>query len=156
MIKLLQKKMKIIYNYYRIIFFFLFIIFHSFLFTYLSKQLQSQKSQILNLKYNQNILLKLWENYLNDNKTDDKHLFANNEFENENKKNIELFDKDMIGLKYPQILYNELKFDFKFKNLSNSLIDFLNQLEIKLLFLMKTNSLNFWGKLPFFILLIFY
>ena len=46
-------------------------------------------------------------------------------------------DKDMIGLEYPEIYYDKLKFELTEKNVIKTIIDFLVQLEAKLIYLEK-------------------
>lgn len=46
-------------------------------------------------------------------------------------------DKDMIGLKYPEINFKKIKIDLKKGNLLSSLFRFLQQLEIKLFYMEK-------------------
>ena len=46
-------------------------------------------------------------------------------------------DIDMIGLKYPEILFDKIKNDFQNGEIFSSLYEFLNQLEEKLIFLEK-------------------
>ena len=66
------------------------------------------------------------------NKTKENNLFDNNiEF---NKSEI---DVDMIGVKYPDILYDKLKKDILNGKILSSIIDFLTQLQIKLIYLEK-------------------
>ena len=46
-------------------------------------------------------------------------------------------DRDMIGLKYPEILYDKIKDDLQNGDIYSSFYDFLSQLEEKLIFLEK-------------------
>ena len=48
-----------------------------------------------------------------------------------------IIDKDMIGLKYPEILFNKIKHDFTEGKIVSSFCTFLKQLEIKLIYLEK-------------------
>ena len=60
-------------------------------------------------------------------------------------KNESIIDKDMIGLKYPEIMYDNLKSSYIRGNKTLSFVDFLTQLEIKLIYLEKeinTTKLN--------------
>jgi hypothetical protein len=60
-----------------------------------------------------------------------------NKLYNEEKKRESNFDKDMIGLNYPEINFNEIKKNYLDGNSASSILEFLNQLEIKLIFLEK-------------------
>ena len=53
-------------------------------------------------------------------------------FQNESK-----IDKDMIGLKYPEIMYDNVRINYIIGNRTSSFLDFLTQLEIKLIYLEK-------------------
>jgi hypothetical protein len=46
-------------------------------------------------------------------------------------------DKDMIGLKYPEVSYDEIKNSYSNGNIISSFCEFLTQLEIKLIYLEK-------------------
>ena len=54
-----------------------------------------------------------------------------------NKIEESIIDKDMIGLKYPEILFDKIKHDFTEGKIVSSFCDFLKQLEIKLIYLEK-------------------
>ena len=59
--------------------------------------------------------------------------------------NESIIDKDMVGLKYPEIMYNNLKTNYIKGNRDLIFVDFLTQLEIKLIYLEKeinTTKLN--------------
>jgi len=51
--------------------------------------------------------------------------------------NYSKIDKDMIGLKYPDIFYEKIKNDYINGEIISSFCEFLNQLEIKLIYLEK-------------------
>ena len=55
---------------------------------------------------------------------------------NENKETNHI-DKDMIGLKYPEILFDKIKTEFSNGKIISSFNEFLKQLEIKLIYLEK-------------------
>ena len=65
------------------------------------------------------------------NKTNENNHYSNTSY---NKSEIDI---DMIGLKYPEILYDKLKQDIANGLIPSSLIDFLTQLQIKLIYLEK-------------------
>jgi hypothetical protein len=65
------------------------------------------------------------------NKTNEHKHYNNTAY---NKSEIDI---DMIGLKYPEILYDKLKQDISNGLISSSFIDFLTQLQIKLIYLEK-------------------
>ena len=65
------------------------------------------------------------------NKTNEHNHYNNTAY---NKSEIDI---DMIGLKYPEILYDKLKQDIANGKITSSLIDFLTQLQIKLIYLEK-------------------
>lgn len=44
-------------------------------------------------------------------------------------------DKDMIGIKYPEIMFNDIRQKLINNNLIFSLIEFMKQLEVKLIYL---------------------
>lgn len=68
----------------------------------------------------------------------DKNIDFNNSFLSENENLIiSDIDKDMIGLQYPEINYKNIKSDLKQGQLLSSLFKFLQQLEIKLLYMEK-------------------
>ena len=46
-------------------------------------------------------------------------------------------DKEMIGLHYPEIFFDKIKNKLKNLNIIRSLVDFINQIEIKLIYLEK-------------------
>ena len=46
-------------------------------------------------------------------------------------------DKDMIGLKYPEIFFDKIKSEYIKGKIISSICEFLTQLEIKLLYLEK-------------------
>ena len=66
-----------------------------------------------------------------------KILDNNNNFKNKYPED----DKDMIGLYYPEIKYDEIKNKLKNFNIISSLVDLINQLEIKLIYLEKEINL---------------
>jgi len=74
-------------------------------------------------------------------KLSDKNLIKNNSilFNEENNSNLIIsdIDKDMVGLQYPEINYKNIKFDLKQGKLISGLFSFLQQLEIKLLYMEK-------------------
>ena len=53
------------------------------------------------------------------------------------KKEEPTIDKDMIGLTYPEIMFQKIKDDYKNGKIVSSFCDFLKQLEIKLIYLEK-------------------
>ena len=53
------------------------------------------------------------------------------------KENDSKIDEDMIGLQYPKILYEQIKTNFKSGKIISSFLDFLSQLQIKLIYLEK-------------------
>ena len=71
----------------------------------------------------------------------DNNLFKNNSilFQKENSENLIISnaDEDMVGIQYPQINYSKIKYDLKNGHIVSSLFNFLQQLEIKLLYLEK-------------------
>ena len=104
------------------------------------------------------LLYLLFEN--NSNKQEIKKLIKYQELLSENKNNLQLnkdeilsmkkklellnktsinnsMDIDMIGLKYPEIMFEQIKSDIINNKFISSLIDFLEQLEIKLIYLEK-------------------
>ena len=91
------------------------------------KEITSLKDKVLNLEL----------------KFEDNNIKNNNNYsillEDENKGDfiVSDFDKDMIGLKYPEINYNKIKDDLKKGNLISTFFRFLQQLEIKLIYLEK-------------------
>ena len=91
------------------------------------KEITSLKDKVLNLEL----------------KFEDNNIKNNNNYsillEDENKGDfiVSDFDKDMIGLKYPEINYNKIKDDLKKGNLISNFFRFLQQLEIKLIYLEK-------------------
>ena len=92
-------------------------------------------------------------NYLNDiiHIINNKKFFSNIELKNaiqkekinENNNNNDLnksflkLDKDMVGLEYPEIFFEKLRNGLEEKNQINTLIDFFDQLEAKLIYLEK-------------------
>ena len=70
------------------------------------------------------------------NKTNENNHYSNTSY---NKSEIDI---DMIGLKYPEILYHKLKQDIANGLISSSLIDFLTQLRIKLIYLENEINVN--------------
>ena len=64
--------------------------------------------------------------------------FNDNNFKN----NYPDDDKEMIGLHYPEIFYDEIKNKLKNLNIIRSLVDFINQIEIKLIYLEKEINLT--------------
>ena len=90
---------------------------------------------------NKKEIIKLKEFLKNENIKNNKNL----EFTNDNIKKIQnekiiqinKIDKDMIGLKYPEIFFDDIKEKIINNNIKSSLIKFLEELEIKLIFLEK-------------------
>ena len=74
-------------------------------------------------------------------KIQDKNQIKNNSIliDGDNNDNLIIseVDKDMIGLKYPEINYKQFKNDLKDNKLISSLFQFLQQLEIKLIYMEK-------------------
>ena len=108
--------------------------------------------------YTMILLYLLYEN--NSNKQEIKKLIKYQELLSENKYNLQLnkeeniskkkklellnkksinnsIDIDMIGLKYPEIMFEQIKSDIINNKFISSIIDFLEQLEIKLIYLEK-------------------
>jgi hypothetical protein len=52
-------------------------------------------------------------------------------------KNFSNIDKEMIGLKYPEIDFDKIKINLNVSNIINSFVNLMNQLEIKLIYLEK-------------------
>ena len=132
-----KKKRNLIFKNYNMI----FIIFLFILNIFIIFNLLIQKKQILDLNNNLKILLNLREHDMKEKNSKNNLYLHKKKNDNKNKDNNSIFnfeiDKDMVGLKYPEILYDKLKFDLTYKNITNFLIDFLEQLEIKLIYLEK-------------------
>ena len=64
-------------------------------------------------------------------------------------------DKEMIGLKYPEINFDKIKVGLKKKKIIDSLVDLINQLEIKLIYLEKeinvTKLISFYTSRKYFL-----
>ena len=73
-----------------------------------------------------------------------KILDNNNDFQNKYPED----DKDMIGLYYPDINYDEIKNKLKNFNVIGSLVDLINQFENKLIYLEK--EINLVKKISFY------
>lgn len=66
-----------------------------------------------------------------------KEIFNKNKNYNNLNKSFSKIDKDMIGLEYPEIFFEKLRNGLKEDNQINTLIDFFDQLETKLIYLEK-------------------
>ena len=99
--------------------------------------IKNQNNKISFLIKNQELLIN-FKSYLVQNNIIKENSFTQSDFK-DNSNNISFLenDKDMIGLKYPMILYDQLKIGLIQKNLTFTLIEFLRQLEIKLFYLEK-------------------
>ncbi len=79
----------------------------------------------------------------------------NDKKNNLNNNYIPYNDKDMIGLYYPDINFNKIKVRLNNKNVVNPLIDLINQLETKLIYLEKeiniTKSISFYTSRKYFL-----
>lgn len=127
-------------KYFILLFFFiiiLIIISMIILFFYFLNIIKNQNSKISFLFKNQE-LLNNFKSYLVQNDIMKENSSIQTDFK-DNSNNISFLedDKDMIGLKYPMILYDQLKIGLIQKNLTFTLIEFLRQLEIKLFYLEK-------------------
>jgi len=127
-------------KYFILLFFFiiiLIIISMIILFFYFLNIIKNQNSKISFLFKNQE-LLNNFKSYLVQNDIIKENSSIQTDFK-DNSNNISFLedDKDMIGLKYPMILYDQLKIGLIQKNLTFTLIEFLRQLEIKLFYLEK-------------------
>lgn len=127
-------------KYLILLFFFiiiLIIISMIILFFYFLNIIKSQNNKISFLIKNQE-LLNNFKSYLVQNGIIKENSFIQTDFK-DNSNNISFLedDKDMIGLKYPMILYDQLKIGLIQKNITFTLIEFLRQLEIKLFYLEK-------------------
>lgn len=108
-----------------------------FLFFYFLKIIENQNKKISSLIKNQQLLLD-FKSYLVQNGIVKENKFIEGDFkDNYNNSTFLENDKDMIGLKYPIILYDQLKIGLIQNNLTFTLIEFLRQLEIKLFYLEK-------------------
>lgn len=85
----------------------------------------------IKVNYHDKIILSL----LKEQKIKTKY-FEKNHINNDNNLYSKI-DKDMIGLEYPEIYYDKLKFELTEKNIIKTIIDFLVQLETKLIYLEK-------------------
>ena len=108
---------------------YILIIIYSLLLLYLIFENDINKQEIKKLIKYQEILSKN-KNNLNQNKEE------NFEFLNEKSVNSSI-DKDMIGLKYPEIMFDQIKLNIINNKFVSALYDFLEQLEIKLIYLEK-------------------
>ena len=120
-----NKNDKNIYIISVIIFIFLIGISNFLFVIYLFHKLKTQNKIIndlinIKIKYTKKELIK------NDEINKRKNNFYNDIF------NIQEIDKDMIGLKYPEIEYDKLKYDLINRKTIDILIELLNQLETKL------------------------
>ena len=70
--------------------------------------------------------------------------FSDNNFKNDYPDD----DKEMIGLYYPEINYDEIKTKLKNLNIIRSLVDFINNIEIKMIYLEK--EINITKKFSFY------
>ena len=136
----ITKKKKLNSNFYFKILFFMMMLINSFILVYLLNNMKILSNQILNLNNKQKSLLNFREKFIDDINKNSKQPIINNikNENNETKNNFEsIIDKDMIGLRYPEINYDYFKYILISNNFSNALINFLEQLEIKLLYLEK-------------------
>ena len=90
------------------------------------KEITILKDKILNLELQikDSKLLKNNNSFLSDKDSDEKLIISD-------------IDKDMVGLRYPEINFSRIKLDLKQGKLLLSLFSFLEQLEIKLIYLEK-------------------
>lgn len=122
---------------YFILLFSFIIISMIILFFYFLNIIKNQNNKISFLIKNQELLIN-FKSYLVQNNIIKENSFTKSDFK-DNSNNISFLenDKDMIGLKYPMILYDQLKIGLIQKNITFTLIEFLRQLEIKLFYLEK-------------------
>lgn len=109
--------------------------FFQFLLSYINKKSHSILITI-NLSLTLYLIIKINNFHINS--------IENNSFQSDFKSES-IIDKDMIGLKYPEIMYDNLKTSYIRGNKTLSFVDFLTQLEIKLIYLEKeinTTKLN--------------
>ena len=112
------------------------IIIYTLLLLYLIFENNINKQEIKKLKQYQEMFL---ENRNNFKLNKDEILSMNKKnFEFVNKKSINnSIDIDMIGMKYPEIMFENIKLNIINNNFISALFDFLEQLEIKLIYLEK-------------------
>ncbi len=126
-----QKKICIIFNYLIKNFPLIIIFINIFLLLFIFIEINNNKKIIKEL-----IILK---DYLTKNKNYKilKHQIDEQieELKNEKLNKNEKLDKDMIGLVYPEINFDKIKYDLMNYKYVSSMIEFLKQLEIKLIFL---------------------
>lgn len=101
-----------------------------------------EQEYINKINKNEKEILLLKDKLLNlELKFHDKYQIKNNSIliDGDNNDNLIIseVDKDMIGLKYPEINYKQFKNDLKDHKLISSLFEFLQQLEIKLTYMEK-------------------
>lgn len=94
-------------------------------FNIIEKELKILKKEILNIKL-----------IIHDNKFKNNFLYKEENNNTESKFNTNI-DEDLIGIKYPQILFDNIKSNLFKKNLISSLFEFMEQLEVKLIYLEK-------------------
>ena len=99
---------------------------------------KTQKDKLFRLENN---LLNIRAQYKKDSNVQiNQQLINYSLVENKNKDMKDLFssvDMDMVGLTYPDIDFDNIKYNLVFKNLTISLIDFLEKLQAKIIFLEK-------------------
>ena len=122
---------------YFILLFSFIIISMIILIFYFLNIIKNQNNKISFLIKNQELLIN-FKSYLVQNNIIKENNFTQRDIK-DNSNNISFLenDKDMIGLKYPMILYDQLKIGLIQNNLTFTLIEFLRQLEIKLFYLEK-------------------
>lgn len=70
---------------------------------------------------------------------ENKYLYSiiNKKFENKIKDSKSIINKDFVGLKYPEIPYDEIKYNLTNENIITTLYEFMIELEKKLIYLEK-------------------